>query len=128
MSQEGVGGAAAPLNTGQAQSAGTLRVESSERVMKTYVVTANEIRTLTLMNFAVAALFSLGSACFGYWLNIRTEIALTGVLPATAQVVQTVVSPVAIIATIVFWIFGSVIWYMRGGFISTIETETINRH
>jgi len=95
--------------------------------MKTYVVTQNEIRTLTLMNFAVAALFSIGSACFGYWLNIRTEIALAGQLPAAAQIVQTIVSPVAIVTAIIFWVLGAITWYLRGGFISTIESETVPR-
>ena len=95
--------------------------------MKTYVVTANEIRTLTLMNFAVAALFSIGSAAFGYWLNIRTDIALTGTLPATAQFVQTVVSPLAFVVALLFWILGGVTWRLRGGFITTIESETIEK-
>jgi hypothetical protein len=111
--------------TGQAQSAGTLRVISSERVMQTFVVTKNEIRTLTLMNFAVAALFSIGSACFGYWLDIQTEIAIMEKVPASAHVVQAIVSPVAITLAIVFWLLGAGTWIFRGGFVTTIENETV---
>jgi hypothetical protein len=111
----------------QAQSAGTLRVVSSVRSMKTYVVTSNEIRTITLVNFGVTVLFSLGSACLGYWLNIHTEIALAGKLPAGAEVVQTIVQPVALVAGIVFYVIGAITWFFRSGFVSTIEKESLSK-
>jgi hypothetical protein len=94
--------------------------------MKVYGVTENELRTLTIINAAVAALFSLGAACLGYGLNIHDSLLLVDNIPDKAKVLPDVVQPVAFSLAGVFFLFGLIAWLMRGGFISTIKKETVS--
>lgn len=96
----------------------------TERKMKIYGVTDNELRTITIVNAAVAALFSLGTGCFGYLLNLRTDEAFAGTLPpATVSLMQAVQLGLFAFG-VAFYVLGLVAWIMRGGFIATIKRES----
>jgi len=92
--------------------------------MKVYGVTENELRTLTIINAAAAALFSIGAACLGYGLNLHASLLLVDNMPDKAKVLSDVVQPLAFYAAAVFFLLGIAAWLARGGFIKTIKKET----
>src|SRR5437870_8543962 len=69
MSGSGILGGGGNINIVAPQGP-LVSVLHTERQMRIFGVTENELRTLTIVNAAVAFLFSLGTGCFGYLLNL----------------------------------------------------------
>ena len=93
--------------------------------MKVYGVTENELRTLTVINLAAVALFSLGTGSIAFGIDLHKDILLAGQnLPEGAEMLQDVVRPIAFIVGAIFYFLGGVVWFHRGGFLRTIKKET----
>ena len=105
-------------------SKGLITVLHTERRMKVYGVTENELRTITIINLAVAALFSIGTGLVVFGFDLQKDILLTEQLPPGAKILDDVVRPASFIGGAVFYGLGLVFWFMRGGFIRTIKKET----
>ena len=102
-----------------------ITVLHTERRMKVYGVTENEIRTLTMINIAAVVLFSLGTGLLAFGIDLHKDILLTGKnLPEAALPLQDVVRPLAFIGAGIFYVLGIVSWFLRGGFLRTIKKET----
>ncbi len=103
----------------------SLSVLHTERRMKVYGVTENELRTLTVINLAAVALFSLGTGSLAFGIDLHKDILLAGQnLPEGAKMLQDVVRPIAFIGAAIFYGLGIAAWLYRGGFLRTIKKET----
>ncbi len=92
--------------------------------MKIFGVTENELRTLTIVNAAMAAFFSLGTGCFGYLLNLQAGAAMTEKVPEQTAAVLNIVQPGLMFLGIAFYVLGFLSWILRGNFIATIKRES----
>ena len=92
--------------------------------MRIYGVTENELRTLTIVNAAMTAVFSLGTGCFGFLLNLKSNAAMAEKMPAQTTEALKFIEPGLMWLGIAFYVIGVVAWFMRGSFIKTIKTES----
>jgi len=92
--------------------------------MRIFGVTENELRTLTIVNAAVAFLFSLGTGCFGYLLNLDAAAAMTEKIPKETEALLKLVQPGLLSLGVAFYVAGAFAWIMRSGFINTIKRES----
>jgi hypothetical protein len=96
----------------------------TERQMKIFGVTENELRTLTIVNAAIALLTSLGTGFFVYLLNLSTDAMFAGKLDPTAKNLLSIVKPGLWVFGIVFYLAALYAWLQRDAFIDTIKTES----
>jgi hypothetical protein len=116
----------APKVSTTSQNAGLVNVLHTERNMKVYGVTENELRTLTAINVAVTALFSIATGLMAFSFDLQKDILLAEPLPDKAQVLDTVVQPAAFLGSLVLYGLGALTWFLRGGFLKTIKKESRN--
>lgn len=96
----------------------------TSREMKIFGVTENELRTLTLVNAAIAALFSLGTGAAVYLLNISTDATFAGKLPESTTNLLHIIRVGLVVFCAAFYLLGIYTWVIRGSFIETIKTES----
>lgn len=101
-----------------------VKILHTERRMKVYGITENEIRTLTVINVAVVVLFSIGTGCIAFGIDLHKDLLLTPNLPEQAQVLKSVLRPLSYISGGVLYLLGLLVWYYRGGFIRTLKQES----
>ena len=112
------------LNIQPALQGPLVRLLHTEREMRIFGVTENELRTITAINAATAALFSLGTGCFGYLLNLQADLAFANKIPQQTQDMLNIVQPGLKWIGIVFYCLGILAWIYRGSFITTIKQES----
>jgi hypothetical protein len=113
------------LHLSHPSSGNLVTILHTERRMKVYGVTENELRTLTAINLGIAVLFSIGSAMLGMALDLHKDILLVDPVPAKAAILVSHVQPGLWIGAAFFYVTGAVAMYLRGGFIKTIKKETV---
>jgi hypothetical protein len=92
--------------------------------MKIFGVTESELRTLSIVNAAMTALFSLGTGCFGFLLNLQASVALSDKVPAQTALLLKYAEPGLFWFGLVLYALGGLTWFMKGGFINTIKRES----
>ena len=105
-------------------STGLVHVLHTERRMRVYGVTENELRTLTIINLAVAFLFSLGTGFVSFGLDLHKDVLMTSPLPPSAGVLADIARPLAFLVGGAFYLAGGSAWWMRRGFIEQIKQES----
>lgn len=108
------------------QAPGLVRLRHTERSMKIYGVTENELRTLTAINLFMAFAWAVGSAFLGMGVDLHKDLLLAENIPAKAEVLKDM--PTALfIGAAIFYIAGTIAFFVRGSFINTIRKETIGQ-
>jgi hypothetical protein len=107
----------------QSQSAGTLRVVSSERSMKTYIITDSEIRNVGLANGIAGISFSFMAGLWGYAFSLSTDLMFADHPSQSALAWTNAMRPTCEWAGAAFLIFGVLMIAWRHRMINLIKRE-----
>lgn len=97
-----------PAGTGFVRSPG-------RRVMKEYPLTEGEMRELGAVGVITTLLFSLGTGCWGFVLNVSMNVAFSSGIPKDVLIFWSTLRCVAIISAIILYICG-IIGFIYGGY------------
>ncbi|MGX7875992.1 hypothetical protein ACVDG5_027740 [Mesorhizobium sp. ORM6] len=101
-----------------------IKLVIGSREMRCYTVTDSELKQLGLANLAISATFGIGSALFGFGLDIFKDVEMSPSLPASAQTLAQVVQPLCFYVGIAFWAFSVGLFFWRNGMLSIIKKES----